>query len=66
MATSKNGGETDSDSALTLLPSLKHDTSSAPRMLTPSEIEWLRRHNKAVHARHQRFLANESHQTPTQ
>ncbi len=29
------------------LPSLKHDTSSVPRMLTPSEIDWLR-HNKKV------------------
>lgn len=35
-------------SALSLLPSLRHDTSSAPRMLTPSEIDWLRRNKKAT------------------
>ena len=43
-----HGGETDSDSDLSVLPSLRDDTSSAPRMLTPSEIEWLKRHQKAV------------------
>ena len=47
MDSSNTGGENALDSALTVLPSLKHDTSSAPRMLTPSEIDWLRQHKKA-------------------
>ncbi|MBK8963376.1 MAG: hypothetical protein IPM75_09920 [Candidatus Competibacteraceae bacterium] len=48
METLKTGGANDSGSALTVLPSLKDDTSSAPRMLTPSEIDWLKRNQKAV------------------
>ncbi|MBK7542462.1 MAG: hypothetical protein IPP10_14520 [Candidatus Competibacteraceae bacterium] len=48
METLKTGGANDSGSALTVLPSLKRDTSSAPRMLTPSEIDWLKRNQKAV------------------
>jgi len=44
----KNGGSPDSVSALALLPSLRDDTSTEPRMLTPSEIDWLKRHNRAV------------------
>ena len=47
MASSKTGGQRDSATALTPLPSLKHDTSSEPRMLTPSEQDWLRA-NKRV------------------
>jgi len=47
MAISSPGGANSSDSVLMPLPSLKHDTSSVPRMLTPSEIDWLR-HNKKV------------------
>ena len=48
MATLNRGGESNSVSALTPLPSLKDDTSSAPRMLTPSEIVWLRQNKQAV------------------
>jgi hypothetical protein len=42
------GGNSDTVMALTPLPSLKHDTSSAPRMLTSSEIDWLRRHKQGA------------------
>jgi len=48
METSNLGGGNSSDLALNPLPSLKHDTSSAPRMLTPSEVDWLRQNKKAV------------------
>ncbi len=48
MAILNLGGENNSDSALKPLPSLKDDTSSVPRMLTPSEIAWLRQNKKAV------------------
>ena len=50
-------GESDLNSALTVLPSLKHDTSSAPRMLTPSELDWLRRNEKAVSERAATLMA---------
>ena len=50
-------GESDLDSALTVLPSLKHDTSFAPRMLTPSELDWLRRNEKAVSERAATLMA---------
>ena len=42
------GGLKDSASALTVLPSLRDDISSAPRMLTPSEISWLRQNKQAA------------------
>ena len=48
MALLKTGGSSNSDSDLTALPSLKHDTSSAPRMLTPSEIVWLQDDKRRV------------------
>ncbi len=47
MAILNYGGKIDKDSALTSLPSLKQDTSSGPRMLTPSEIDWMRQNKKA-------------------
>ena len=50
MEKSNPGGAPDSDSDSILLPSLKHDTSFAPRMLTPSEIDWLRRNKRASKA----------------
>jgi hypothetical protein len=43
-------------SALQPLPSLKHDTCFAPRMLTPSEIAWLRQHKQAVTAELRRLM----------
>jgi len=46
MATLNSGGASSSDSALMLLPSLKDDTSSEPRMLTRSEIDWLKQNKK--------------------
>ena len=59
-----SGGESDLDSALTVLPSLKHDTSSAPRMLTPSERDWLRRNKKAATKRALELIAeSETRQT---
>lgn len=42
MEHSKLGGNLASVLDSNVLPSLKHDTSSAPRMLTPYEIDWLR------------------------
>lgn len=54
------GGSNGLDSALTVLPSLRDDTSSAPRMLTPSEIEWLRQHQKAVLKELERFADENS------
>ena len=57
-------GESDLDSALTVLPSLKHDTSFAPRMLTPSERDWLRRNKKAATKRALELIAeSETRQT---
>jgi hypothetical protein len=53
----KTGGASALDSALTVLPSLKHDTSSAPRMLTLSEIVWLRRNKQATAERITALLA---------
>lgn len=37
-----NGGKRNSDTVSTALPNRKPDTSSTPRMLTPSEIASLR------------------------
>ena len=41
-----NGGKKSLAMASTDLPSLKPDTSLTPRMLTPSEIEWLRQNKR--------------------
>ena len=52
MATSsKTGGKPSSASASTVSRPPKHDTSNAPRMLTRSEIESLRRSKRAISAR---------------
>jgi|GEM_PF-6876201 hypothetical protein len=42
----RNSGQSNSDSALTVLPSLKQDTSLEPRILTPLEINWLKENKK--------------------
>ena len=48
MGKSKIGGAPNLDLASTSLPSRKHVTLSAPRMLTPSEIESLRQHKSTI------------------
>ena len=58
MANLNHGGEINTDSVLTPLPSLKHDTSSAPRMLTPSEIDWLQQNKAAAADKMVALLAN--------
>jgi len=42
----KTGGVNGSDSDLNPLPSLKQDTSSERKTLTPSEKDWLRRNKR--------------------
>jgi len=44
----KTGGAGNLDSDSKTLPSLKLDTSSEPRMLTPSEIAWLQDDKRRV------------------
>lgn len=46
---SKTGGENASDTVLNFLRNLKRDTSSTPRMLTPSEQESLRTYKSRIH-----------------
>lgn len=62
METLNNGGESNLDSALTVLPSLKDDTFSGPRMLTPSEIDWLRQNLKASYKELLRIAAERDRQ----
>ena len=50
------GGENNLVSDLQILPSLKHDTSFAPRLLTSSEIAWLRQHKQVVTAELRRLV----------
>lgn len=46
---SNSGGATASVMASTFLQSLKQDTASAPRMLTPSEQASLRQYKSEIH-----------------
>ena len=48
MGTSRLGGENNSAMDSSFLQNLKHDTSNAPRMLTPSELDSLRQHQKSA------------------
>lgn len=47
MAKAKIGGSINLDLVSTPLPSLKEDTSFEPRMLTPSEVDWLKQNKGA-------------------
>lgn len=48
--TSNSGGKTVSAMTSAFLQSLKQDTSSAPRMLTPSEQESLRQYKAEINS----------------